>query len=292
MALRLLAGVHALVLSGAVPELAEFYPSAGGRRGADDPGRWPAFRAVLVEHGAAVRGWLDSPPQTNEVGRAAALLGGLCRCADIAPLPIRLVEIGASGGLNLRADRFRVTGPAGTYGPVDSPVVLADAWLGAPVPDVTVDVLERVGADIAPIDPTTPDGRLRLTAYVWPDMAERLARLRGALDLAAEAPAQLHIESAVQTVRGLTLVAGCWTVLWHSVFRQYLSKDERRELRKAVDAVGAAATDDARFGYLMLEPVRDSPPDAFPVTLTTWPGGEAAVIGTAPAHGMPVTWLG
>ena len=34
-------------------------------------------RAVLRTRAEDVRRWLDHPPQTNEVGRAAALMGGL-----------------------------------------------------------------------------------------------------------------------------------------------------------------------------------------------------------------------
>src|SRR5215469_16297933 len=186
LALRLLGGVHAIALSGRAPALAAFYPSAGGtperRRGS--PRAWAAFRQVLTEFRAEIRSWLGHPPQTNEVGRAAALLGGLRHIATECELPVRLIEVGASAGLNLRADRFYVPGDAGSYGDPDSPVVLPGGWQGEPPPTSRVDVIERVGGDLAPVDPTTADGRLRLTAYVWPDQADRLSRLRGALTLA------------------------------------------------------------------------------------------------------------
>src|SRR5208282_708278 len=68
LALRMLGGVHALVLTGQAPELAAFYPSAGGTA---DPGpasarAWAAARRVLAGQREAVRAWLDRPPQTNE----------------------------------------------------------------------------------------------------------------------------------------------------------------------------------------------------------------------------------
>jgi hypothetical protein len=72
LALRMLGGVHALVLTGRAEDLAAFYPSAGGTA---DPGdgaglAWPALRELLDRQRAEIRTWLAHPPQTNEVGRA------------------------------------------------------------------------------------------------------------------------------------------------------------------------------------------------------------------------------
>src|SRR6266851_62035 len=65
LALRMLGGAHALALTGQAPELAAFYPSAGGSAdpGADGSRAWPALRLVLATRGEAVRAWLDHPPQ-------------------------------------------------------------------------------------------------------------------------------------------------------------------------------------------------------------------------------------
>ena len=54
--------------------------------------------------------------------------------------------------------------------------------------------------------------------------------------------------------------------------------------------LGAAATPSARFAWLALEPYRPTADGECLVTLTTWPGGEHRVLGTAPPHGLPVTW--
>ncbi len=289
LALRLLGGVHALALSGQAPELAAFYPSCGGSPESEpgSPMAWAALRRVLAEQGETVRAWLDWPPQTNEVGRAAALLGALRHVAAAVSLPIRLAEVGASAGLNLRADHFFVSGPAGSQGDPKSPVVLSHGWLGDPLPPSQIEVVERTGGDLAPIDPLTDKGRLTLTAYVWPDQADRLSRLRGAFEIARQVPAELQAESASATVARLNLAAGSWTVLWHSIFRQYLSDLQRAELAEGVAALGATATSSARFAYVYLEQSRAG---GCPVTLTTWPGGHRRVLGSAPAHGLPVRW--
>ena len=232
----MLGGVHALVLTGQAAELAGFYASAGGTA---DPGpgcgrAWAALRRVLGAQRDAVRAWLNRPPQTNEVGRAAALLGGLRHIAAEAALPVRLVEIGASAGLNLRADRFCVAGDAGRYGNPSSPVVLAGAWQGQPPPDAPVEVAERTGGDRAPIDPVRPEGLVMLAAYVWPDQRDRMQRLRGALAVAAQFPADLRQEAASGTLRRTVLADGTWTVLWHSIVRQYLDDVERAAVAERV----------------------------------------------------------
>lgn len=289
LALRLLGGAHALALSGRAPDLARWYPSAGGVVDTEpgSPRAWAALRRTLADQGDEVREWLSRPPQTNEVGRAAALIGGLLHLAARTTLPVRLVEVGASAGLNLRADQFCVAGDSGSYGDPNSPVVLTHAWQGAAPPTGSIEVISRSGGDLAPIDPATPSGRLILTAYVWPDQAARLARLRGACELAEQVPADLRAESATATIARTKLADGSWTVVWHSIFRQYLDEAQRTELADGVARLGATATARARFAYLYLEQSRAG---GCPVTLTTWPGGESQVLGSASPHGIPVRW--
>jgi hypothetical protein len=289
LALRLLGGAHALALSGRAPELAAWYPSTGGTTDSQpgSPRAWAALRQTLAGHSDELRRWLEHPPQTNEVGRAAALLGGLRYICAEAGLPVRLVEVGASAGLNLRADYFCVPGPAGSYGDPDSPVVLAGGWQGDAPPDARIEIVERTGGDLAPVDPLSAAGQLTLTAYVWPDQADRLSRLRGAIRVAGQVPADLRKEPASDTLARTKLAAGTWTVLWHSIFRQYLDEAQRAELADGIEALGAAATPSARFAHLYLEQSRAG---GCPVTLTTWPGGVRRILGSAPAHGLPVRW--
>jgi hypothetical protein len=108
LALRLMAAVHRLVLTGAAPALARHYPSVGGDGDAD--AAWAAFRETLAAQGERVADLLALPCQTNEVGRAAALAVGFLAIAARTALPLRLLEVGASAGLNLRWDHFRYGG--------------------------------------------------------------------------------------------------------------------------------------------------------------------------------------
>ncbi len=125
-----------------------------------------------------------------------------------ADLPVRLVEIGTSAGLNLRADQFWISGAGVSFGPESSPVRMPGAWHGQPPPVRPVEVVSRTGGDLAPVDPVSEQGRLLLLAYVWADQVDRLDRLRGACELAARIPADLRREAASQTIARTQ--AGTW----------------------------------------------------------------------------------
>ncbi|MCF6526206.1 DUF2332 domain-containing protein [Streptomyces sp. JJ36] len=299
--LRLLGGVHALVLTGRAPELAAYYPSAGGLFRPTEAGAlWRAFRDTLAARRDEVRDWLSRPPQTNEVGRAGLLLAGLLYAADRHPGPVRLFELGASAGLNLRADRFRLTAPGLVWGPADAPVRLPGAWT-APVPEwltgaarrhPELTLAERRGCDPDPVDPCSPEGALALRAYVWPDQRARAARLEGALRLAAEVPARVERRGAADFLAEVRTRPGTLTVVWHSVMRQYVPRPEWRRVEEELARLAAESGPDAGFAHLAFEPQREGAPDgpaeehrfALTARLGTGPLEELA---EAHPHGLP-----
>ncbi len=291
LALRLLGSVHRLVLERRAGALAAFYPSVGGTWSSDG---WPVFRSLLLDQPDAVREWLDRPPQTNEVGRAAALMAGLLELGSRHPLPVRLAEIGSSAGLNLLLDRFRYVDDQGSVGPLDSPVVLDPAWTGRPLlSPVPPTIVERWGSDLRPVDVRTTEGRLVLTSYVWPDQVHRLERLRGAFALADQTPYVVREQSAADVVDELVVRPGTLTVLWHSVMWQYVEKAQQERITARLEELGRTATEDAPLVHLYAEPVRRTAGDhhRFWVCAHTWPGsGEREFLGRMAAHGLPVIW--
>lgn len=300
LALRLAGSVHRLVLERRAGALAASYPSVGGTW--EPEACWGAFSSLVAEEPDAVREWLDRPPQTNEVGRAAALQAGLLEVVRATGRPVRLVEIGSSGGLNLLADRFRHVDETGReHGDASSPVRLDPAWTGpGPWTDPAAswpEVVERLGSDVLPVDVATTAGRLTLTAYVWPDQAARHDRLRGALQLAATTPVTVRRLGARELVAGLEPVEGVVTVLWHSVMWQYLDRDEQDDVVARTEAIGAAASPTAPFAHLSLEPRRRTPGEdhAFWLVLRLWSGrdddGEPRFLARGRPHGLPVDWL-
>jgi hypothetical protein len=288
--LRLLGGLHRLVLDGRAPQLRRWYPSTGGKWAAD--AAWPEITSVAADHIGALRAALSQPPQTNEVGRAAALIGGLLVLADRFPLPIKLFEIGSSAGLNLRADHYRYRYSGGHWGPAGSPVTVDDAWHGNLPPSAIVQIVEREGYDIAPVDATTPEGEVTLLSYVWPDMTPRFDRLRGAIEIARRVPAPVRRRAAADAVAGLRLTEGTVTVLWHSVVWQYLSAGEQAAVSAGINALAAQADARSPFAHLTFEPQRRTPDDAvaFLLRARTWPGGADHLLAECGPHGPPVIW--
>ena len=287
LALRFLAAVHRLVLTGRAERLASFYPSAGGT--VDVEAAWSALRALLATDGDRVGELVARPCQTNEVGRAAALMFGFLEVAARTRLPFRLLEVGASAGLNLRWDRFRYGGGGASWGPRDSPVDLDGLWAEAPAhADVAIEVVERRGCDPRPLDPTSPEDQLALRASVWADQTARFARLTGALALAAAVPATVDASSVDVWVpeRLRETRPGTVAVVYHSVVDEYLTDEARRTFHGALAEAGARATADAPLAWVRVEPADAVRQHA--VTLTLWPGGGTQQLALSGAHGTGV----
>ncbi|HYM67587.1 MAG TPA: DUF2332 domain-containing protein [Patescibacteria group bacterium] len=283
--LRFLAAVNRLVLARELPGLARSYPH-GGYAG-DVAAAWPLFKRALVERRAEVRALVDRPCQTNEVGRSAGLLGGFLEVSRRTRLPLRLLELGASAGLNLRWDRYRYESTTASWGDPASPVHLDDAFTVAPDLAVDASVAVRKGCDLQPVDPLSEDGALTLRAFVWPDQPQRLVRLDGAIRVAAEVPAAVDAIGAADFLeRELAApVTGVATVVYHSVFRQYVTGPEAERMKDSIDRARSFATREAPVSLLTMEPAEQSPAVAFEVRL------DGELLGTTHAHGTGVRWL-
>ncbi|HEY5987146.1 MAG TPA: DUF2332 family protein [Streptosporangiaceae bacterium] len=133
------------------PRLPGTFPSVGGD--GDARKAMKVIRAVLRDPPPELPGYLSRPPQTNEVGRAAALASGMAVIAREAGLPLCLRELGASGGLNLRLDAYWYEQHGVGWGNVGSPVRFADLWQRSDSPfAVRPKILDRRGCDRNPID--------------------------------------------------------------------------------------------------------------------------------------------
>jgi hypothetical protein len=281
LAFRLLGAVHRLVLRGDAPALAAHYPSLGGEP--HDP--WPAFVDTVRERAVELRRLVENPVQTNEPGRCAGLLGGFLEVARATGLPLRLLEVGASAALNLRFDRYRYELGDARWGPPASPVAIRTRLSGGKPPvHAPLRIESRAGCDRRPVDPRSPEGRLTLTSYVWPDQVERIERLRAALTLAAEVDAPVERAGAAEwtAARLAEPAPGTATVVFHSIVMQYLPAGERERFERALaEAPGPVA-------WLRMEPAGKMAD----VRLTTWPGGEERLLARAGYHGHAVEWVG
>lgn len=288
--LRMMASIHQLALTNNAPSLAAHYPSCGGDGDAAEA--WVAFIETFAKHKETITRDLGVPVQTNEVGRAAALLGGFLLVAERYGLPLRLLEVGASAGLMLQWDRFRYETKQWSWGPADSRVRLIDqlAYRMPFSPDVRVNICERAGCDVAPIDPATEFGKRRLLSFVWPDQRERLTRLAAACDVARKYPVVIDRAHAWPWLAKQLAAtrSGVVTVVFHTVMQQYLDSSERIGLSETIAEAGKRATLDAPLAYLTLEP---QPRRAANVVLRLWPGNCELELASASLHGSNVEWL-
>jgi len=259
-----------------------------------------AFRDLIEARPDEVASWLDRAPQTNEVGRSVALWTALCTIADEerassgAALPVRLAELGSSAGLLLNTDRFAFVGPDGEVrGDPGSGVRLEPAWVGDPPPAAEPRIVARWGCDLHPVDVSTTEGRLALTAYVWPDQVARFERLRAALVIAAEHPPVVERSTAADFVDALETVEGTTTVLWHSVMWQYLDNAEQDHVLARLDELGATTTPTRRLVHVAAEPGVRSPgaETEFLVRVRSGPGGRERLVATLQARGPPCRLL-
>jgi hypothetical protein len=289
VALRLTGAFHALAISGRSRELAALYPPQVSCFDAD--AMPPLLRRLLVDEAEFLRGFLQSPPQTNEVMRCAALIGGYAAIARRTGRPLAICEIGASAGLNLLWDRFHYRCGATRWGDPASPVLIDADWRGNP-PDLParIEVASRCGNDRAPVDPTSPDGALRLRAYLWPDQLARAQRLDGAIALARATPPPVVAEDAADFVARefAAPVAGETRVLVHSIVWQYLPAATRERITATMERAAALASADAPIAWLRFE--WDAPSGLAELRLTIWPDGTEQLLARAHPHGNFVDW--
>jgi hypothetical protein len=252
VALRLAGAAHRLALAGLAPRYAAHLPTCGGD-GDVDAAR-AEFVALMSDDRLDLR-----PVQTNEPGRLAALLPAFAAIHDRTGLPLRLLELGASGGLLLRR-------PEG------------------------IPVVGRRGCDPNPLDPADPVDRLLLLSFVWAGDLPRFRRLEAALDAAAADPATVDACDAgdwlAAQLRGRN--PGVTTVVFHSIVWDYLSPSTKQAIDLALAKAARRADDEAPLAYLRFEPG-----DGVAETrVTHWPGAAEHLLATSGFHGQPMEWRG
>jgi hypothetical protein len=281
--------LHVLALTDEAPALGANYPPSA----ASIEQLRPVIRDVVREHQSAIRAFLVSPPQTNEVGRSGVLVGGFLEIAKETGLPLRCLEIGASAGLNTIWDRYHYRLGAVGWGDQQSPVSIAPSWEGpSPPVDAPLRVTERHACDIAPVDLEDPAQRLRLRAYVWADQLERLSRLESAIDLARAHGPRVEQADAAEWVRTKLHepAAGTATVLYHSIMWQYMPPKTQADSLASLERAGDRATSAAPFAWLRFEPLASA--SGFELHMTLWPGAREFQLAVAHPHGSSVSWSG
>lgn len=285
--LRLVAPFHALFRSGRAPVLAPLFMGTG----IDATG---TIQAAVSDHDEWIARWLDSPPQTNAVGRSALFMGALLTLTARFAWPVELIEIGSSAGLNLLIERYRYDLGDVSVGPAASPLTIAPTWRGAQPPHVEPRIASVAGCDVAPLDGHDAVQAERLLSYVWVDQQDRLTQTAAAIAMLREDPPDLVAADAADFVDARFAAPqprGTTRVLMHSIVWQYLPAATQARIRAAAERAGAHATQERPVAWIAFEVERDV---GRPVlTLRCWPGDAPPVeLATAHPHGTWIDWTG
>lgn len=289
--LRLMGGLHALARDGRDPEWSALYPPANAPQ---DDLLWRETERVLGQHHDFLDPWLNGPPQTNEVGRSAALMAGLLVLADRFGLPFETYELGASAGLNSRLDHYGHDLGGTLAGDLTSRVRLKPEWAGSALPQAKVLIAERHLVDLNPLDANDPETGKLLKAYVWADQLDRLSRLEAALDIAADVPLLIAKADAADWLEQSLDIegpSGICRVVMHTIAYQYFPGNAQSRIREHLARAGQAATADAPLAWLSFEQSELGGADRRPLLeLTVWPGGEKQVLAICQPHGALIDW--
>lgn len=285
LALRLMGGLHALVLTKADAELCALW---GQGPSVPEEVLARVCPQVLHRHEAHLQAWLNGPPQTNELRRSVALAAVGHWLSARYGRPLVLSELGASAGLNLYWPDWRIEVPGGHFGPDTSPVHMTPEWRGAAPVIAPPQIRDRAGADLNPLHPVRD--RLRLLSYIWAGQPDRLARTEAALAYAAARPALVSrsdaadwLQARLAQIRGPVVHLVCHTIAW-----QYFPAQTRARITDMMKAAAAARPETIllRFGVER----DDSGFEGAAMTLHDPVAGRAIPFGRVDFHGRWIDW--
>ena len=271
--LRLLAGLHYLVLSGRAS--------------------WGEVDEALDRERAFLREYVSRQSvQTNEVQRTWMLLPCFLEVARRSGAGVfDLLELGTSAGLNLDWDAFRFAYKAGSWGPADAVLSLEGEERGVVPPELlglTPTVRFRVGIDRDPIDATTDEGARLLASFVWPDQAWRRELLERAVTTLRTRPPVLVTGDIVEELPRLLAARrdGALTVVWQTAVLGYLSAEDQAQVRAQLDEEGSRAP----LAFVEATRPLDGAETYWGLSVQVWPGGERVEVAHGDFHGAWLDW--
>jgi hypothetical protein len=177
--------------------------------------------------------------QTNEPARCATLLPALA----LLPGPLALIEVGASAGLTLLADRYSYDYDGHLVRGTDprAPLLTCHAQGGVPLPAQVPEIAWRAGLDLNPLDVTNDDDVRWLRCLLWPGETGRSERLAAAIDTARRDPPTVHRGDLLADVPALARQAppGATLVIYHSAVLAYVTTAQRARFAEVVRTLNA-----------------------------------------------------
>ncbi|MGI9111716.1 MAG: DUF2332 domain-containing protein [Gaiellaceae bacterium] len=269
--LRLLGGLHALVLSGRAS--------------------WDDLDAALER--PELSQLAARPIQTNEVGRSWTLLPCFLELARRTEADtLDLIELGSSAGFNLLWDRYRYSYEAGTWGSAEALLELD----GEERDSVPAELLEleprvrhRVGIDRDPVDVTSEEGCLRLRSFGWPGHEGRLDRLDSAIAAVRREPPRLLRGDLVELLPRLLAERDpdVLTLVFQTAVLGYLPDDGWNRVQRSLAMAGS----DGSLAFVWTARPAEDVHGHWGLGVQLWPGESRELVAHADFHGAWLEWL-
>ena len=176
--------------------------------------------------------------QTNEPARCATLLPALA----MLPQPLAIVEVGASAGLTLLADKYSYDfdGHQVTGTDPGAPVLACQPRGPVPLPERVPEIAWRAGLDLNPLDVTNDDDVRWLRCLVWPGETGRQERLSAAIETARRDPPPVYRGDLLTDLPGLIGQAprDATVVVYHSAVLGYVRRADRAAFAETMGQLG------------------------------------------------------
>ena len=284
LGLRLFGAVNHHVLTGAAPDALS--------------GEWDDFTAALADHPVSLRRFVEEQGvQTNETQRCVALVPAFLTLARETGLPLDLIELGPSAGLNLVFDRYRYRYAEGAFGDPDARLSF-DANERGRVPAellrTPVSVGSRRGIDLSPIDVGNEEGVVLLHSFLWPGLTERASRLDAAIETFLDCPSRPELVGGdyVDLLPGVlaSRSAEALTVVFQTASTGYLPLERYDVLRASLAAAAADGRPLAWVSSRRREEKEFDDETWWELELRIWPD-PARLVALVDFHGNWVDWL-
>lgn len=296
----LFAAVHFALLAGAEHALRRYYGhllKPGEALEPVGPSAFAAFRDFVARHRAVIDPLIATRvTNTNEVRRSVFLRAGYAVIAAETGKPLNIIELGPSAGLNLNWDRYacayRLPGGETLHGGPASGLALDCEVRGEgvpPVPEAPPVVAARIGLELNPVDLASEADRRWLVALLWPGQPDRIARMQGALAIAADHPPPIRAGDALALLPSLLAAAdpAHATVIVHSLVTYQWTEAMRAALDEGLLSVSRRSAVYRLSAEFRIESEWD-----YPLRLDVYDGGaqESRILAGVHHHGAWIDW--
>lgn len=286
----LFASLHYLKLTGSSPDVFS--------------GNYQDFRDVVVaERDFLLSFMAEQNVQTHEVQRCFSLLPIFLEVSRLLGEEMDLIELGPSGGLNLLWSDYSYRYQEGSWGPRDSPLLIAGEER-RPVPasllEARVKVGRRQGIDLEPVDITTSHGLNLLRSFIRFGDNERDQRLCQAAQLIQQTsnPPSLvkgdYLDKLPELLEARATDKP--TVIFQTASTVYLTTDELSRLQDMIREAGQKGSPLAWVSTLRWdeEEISEDPAEGegWNIALEVWPLAERRVVARSAFFGEWLEWRG